>query len=189
MASDILAEYLAFLQKAENLKNTLRSAHTSTGRRESSAEHSWRLCLMIVLFKHEFAGLDIAKLLEMAVIHDLAEAICGDIPAVEQTLAPDKSQNESRGMREILSSLPDDIQNRIYELWEDYEHAKSKEAEVLKGLDKLETIIQHNQGKNPSNFDYVFNLTYGQKYMDTHPLVKEIRALVDEATRKHAGLA
>lgn len=112
-----------------------------TGRRESSAEHSWRLCLMITLFEKELTGLDIAKLLKMAVIHDLAEAVCGDVPAVEKDGVPDKSAAESRGMRDILANLPAERADAIYVLWEDYENMESREAEVLKGLDKLETII------------------------------------------------
>lgn len=188
MAPESLTDYLTFLQKAENLKNTLRSAHTSAGRQESSAEHSWRLCLMLIAFERELSGLDMAKLLKMAVIHDLAEAVCGDVPAVEKAGAPDKSAMESRGMREILSPLPRDVGDAIYSLWEEYENAASPEAETLKGLDKLETIIQHNQGDNPADFDYAFNLTYGQEYMDRHPLMKRIRGLVDESTRRHAGL-
>ena len=35
---------LQFLREAEKLKDVLRSAHTSSGRTESTAEHSWRLC-------------------------------------------------------------------------------------------------------------------------------------------------
>ena len=188
MNSESLVDYLTFLQKAENLKNTLRSAHTSSGRRESSAEHSWRLCLMLIAFENELSGLDMAKLLKMAVVHDLAEAVCGDVPAVMKDGTPDKSAMESRGMREILAPLPQDVGDAIYSLWEEYENAASPEAEALKGLDKLETIIQHNQGDNPVDFDYAFNLTYGQEYMDRHPLMKRIRSLVDAATRRHAGL-
>ncbi|EOF5292065.1 HD domain-containing protein [Salmonella enterica] len=45
---------LAFLQEAEKLKSVLRSAHSSTGRAESTAEHSWRLCLMAMIFVNIF---------------------------------------------------------------------------------------------------------------------------------------
>ena len=38
--------YLRFVREAERLKDTLRSAHTSQGRHESTAEHSWRLALL-----------------------------------------------------------------------------------------------------------------------------------------------
>lgn len=182
-----LTDCLEFLHKAENLKNTLRSAHTSTGRRESSAEHTWRLCLMIILFEKELPGLDIAKLLRMAIIHDLAEAVYGDIPAIEQA-GTDKGALEISAMHELLSTLPQEIQSNMYSLWEEYEHLKSPEAEFLKGLDKLETIFQHNQGANPEDFNYTFNLGYGKEYMKFHPLLEALREIADAGTKKNAGL-
>src|SRR3712207_8775567 len=52
----------------------------------------------------------------------------------------------------------------IVGLWDEYESARSREAAIAKGLDKLETILQHTQGRNPPDFDYAFNLGYGQRY-------------------------
>jgi putative hydrolase of HD superfamily len=75
-------------------------------------------------------------------------------------------------------------------LWEEYENAMSPEARIVKGLDKLETILQHNQGINPPGFDYAFNLGYGQKHKGSHPLLLQIRALLDADTRgRHASSA
>jgi putative hydrolase of HD superfamily len=62
----------------------------------------------------------------------------------------------------------------------------SIEAQIAKGLDKLETIIQHNHGKNPSDFDYEFNLSYGQSLMDNHPLFSQIGEILDVETKKRA---
>jgi putative hydrolase of HD superfamily len=50
----------------------------------------------------------------------------------------------------------------------------------------VETILQHNQGLNPADFDYAFNLTYGLKQTSAHPLIARIRAMLDEETRAHA---
>ena len=50
------------------------------------------------------------------------------------------------------------------DLWKEYNEAVSKEARLVKALDKAETIMQHNQGCNPAGFDYDFNLEYGQEY-------------------------
>ena len=45
------------------------------------------------------------------------------------------------------------------------------EAKLAKGLDKLETILQHTQGKNPADFDYAFNLAYGRRYTAEDPVL------------------
>ncbi|HET7109719.1 MAG TPA: HD domain-containing protein, partial [Gemmatimonadales bacterium] len=84
MATPDLVGMLEFLRSAEQLKSTLRTCYASTGRQESVAEHSWRLALMAMLLRHEFPELDAEKVLRMCLIHDLGEAIGGDIPAPEQ---------------------------------------------------------------------------------------------------------
>ncbi len=183
---------LAFIREAERLKSVLRSAHTSTGRHESTAEHTWRLCLMAMVFAphlHDEGAppLDLARVLELCVIHDLGEAISGDIPAVLQDRVPDKSARERADLLTLMTTLPPDLRARYLALWEDYEHARTPEARAVKALDKLETILQHNQGANPATFDYAFNLVYGAKATRGHPLIERIRAAVDEDTRRHAA--
>ncbi|WP_454771161.1 HD domain-containing protein [Escherichia coli] len=175
---------LTFLQEAEKLKSVLRSAHSSTGRTESTAEHSWRLCLMAMIFEDEFVGMDMLRILKMCLVHDLGEAIHGDIPAVERELHPDKSDQEKATLLHLTHSLGDKQQKEIISLWQEYEHAVSPEARIVKALDKLETILQHNQGMNPPDFDYEFNLTYGQEYTSTHPLLILIRQIINEDTHK-----
>jgi putative hydrolase of HD superfamily len=46
--------------------------------------------------------------------------------------------------------------------------------------------MQHNQGRNPASFDYAFNLDYGAKYTADHPLIVEIRRILDEETSSRA---
>ncbi|EAN2571963.1 HD domain-containing protein [Salmonella enterica] len=175
---------LAFLQEAEKLKSVLRSAHSSTGRAESTAEHSWRLCLMAMIFEDEFADVDMLRLLKMCLVHDLGEAIHGDIPAVERELHPDKSAEEKAVLLYLTQSLDEKQRKEILSLWQEYEHAVSPEARIVKAFDKLETILQHNQGINPPDFDYEFNLTYGQEYTSTHPLFTLMRKILNEDTRQ-----
>lgn len=180
---------LAFLQEAEKLKSVLRSAHTSTGRTESTAEHTWRLCLMAMVFEDELTGLDMLKVLKMCLIHDLGEAIHGDIPAVEQGRHPDKSKQEKADLLHLTRALDAPQRAGILALWQEYEDAASPEAKAVKALDKLETILQHNQGRNPPGFDYAFNLSYGQEHTSTAPLFALIRGLLDEGTRERIAEA
>lgn len=180
---------LAFLRQAERLKSTLRSAHTATGRQESTAEHTWRLCLMAVVFGPRMGpDIDLLKVLKIALVHDLGEAISGDIPATQQHAVPDKSERERRDLLQLCADLPDAQRDEILALWEDYEHAASPEARLVKGLDKLETILQHHQGANPPGFDHAFNLQYGAKQTAGHPLLEAIRVRLDEGTRRLAGV-
>jgi len=174
---------LQFLREAEQLKSVLRSAHSSTGRTESTAEHSWRLCLLAMVFEDGLPGLDMLRILKLCVVHDLGEAISGDIPAVQQTASAGKSAQERSDLLHLTRMLDAPRQAEILALWEEYENAATPEAQAVKALDKLETILQHNQGVNPPDFDYRFNLEYGRKYTDALPLLQSIRALMDADTR------
>lgn len=177
---------LTFLQKSEQLKNTYRSSYTSSGRTESVAEHSWRLCLMALMLEKHFPGVDMSRVIKICIVHDLGEAIHGDIPAPTQDRSVDKSEKEREDLLKLSDNLPEDLRKELLELWDEYEDASSAEAKTAKALDKLETILQHNQGKNPENFDYAFNLDYGKEYTDNHPVISSIREILDEETRKRA---
>lgn len=178
---------LEFLRKAERLKDTERSAHTTNGRVESVAEHTWRLTLLAITFADQLPDLDLLRLLKICVIHDLGEAIDGDIPAPMQANAPSKSEKERADFASLLTTLPESLRSEFLGLWDEYEAVDSTEAKVAKALDKIETILQHNQGLNPIDFDYDFNLHYGKEFTDAVPLGAQIRAMVDVETASKAA--
>lgn len=178
---------LQFLRAAEQLKNTHRSAWTSGGQPESVAEHTWRLCLMALVLRDGFPEVDFARLMQICIIHDLGEAIGGDIPAIHQVPGESKAAQERADLLELLRPLPAPIRDRITALWDEYEAAATPEARLAKALDKLETIMQHNQGRNPPDFDYAFNLEYGTRYTRGEPLIETLRALLDAETAARAA--
>jgi putative hydrolase of HD superfamily len=177
-----LGGILDFVQAAERLKDTLRSGRTRQGRVESTAEHTWRLCLMAMLFDRELAGIDHLKLLRLLVVHDLGEAISGDIPAIEQDGGPHRAERERADLISLCSPLPGDLRDTIVKLWDDYAAGVSPEAVLAKGFDKIETMMQHLIGRNDPSFDYAFNLTYGRTQTEKHPLLRQIRSVVDVGT-------
>ena len=177
---------LRFLHSAERLKTVTRSGRTSAGLPESVAEHTWRLALMAMVLYGRSADVDLARLLKMCLVHDLGEAIGGDVPAPAQAAAPGKAGRERADLLVLVAPLPEEIGREIVALWDEYEAATSAEARIAKGLDKLETILQHNQGKNPADFDYRFNLAYGRQYAGVHPLVAAIREMLDAETERRA---
>jgi putative hydrolase of HD superfamily len=182
-AADRLAGIVDFLQAAAQLKDTLRSARTAKGRAESTAEHSWRLCLMVMMFERDLPGYDISRLLKLCLVHDLGEAIHGDTPAVEQRCDPDRAGRERADLITLCAPLPADLQRSMLALWDEYATEASPEAVLAKRFDKLETMLQHAIGRNDPGFDYAFNLTYGAAQTRRHPLLTALRALVDARTR------
>lgn len=65
--------------------------------------------------------------------------------------------------------------------WESGTHGP--DPTLAKGFDRLETMLQDLASRNAPGFDYAFNLTYGRKQTDAHPLLRRIRRLVDEQPR------
>ena len=182
-----LADVLTFLRAAEALKTTTRSGWTSAGEPESVAEHSWRLCLMAMVLHPGFPDVDFARLVKICIVHDLGEAIGGDVPAPEQARrGASKAADERRDLLRLIAPLPAALRDEIAALWDEYEAARSPEARLAKALDKLETILQHTQGRNPPDFDYRFNLSYARAFTADHPVLATLRALLDEATERRA---
>jgi len=179
-----LAGILTFLQEAEQLKDTIRSGTTRTGRPESTAEHSWRLALLVLLLEKELNGVDFLKLLKLCLIHDLGEAISGDIPAPDQTPGDNRQARERRDFCTLCAPLPQDLSDELLALWDEYARAETIEARFAKAFDKLETIFQHLLMPPPSADFYRFNLTYGLDRTDYHPLTRQIRNIVDAETRE-----
>jgi len=185
---------LEFLRATEALKTTFRSGFTSAGERESVAEHTWRLCLMALLIAPSVPDVDFARLIKICVVHDLGEAIGGDIPAPEQARRAEagssgKSADERRDLVTLVAPLPDALRREILDLWDEYEAASTSEARLAKALDKLETILQHTQGRNPPDFDYRFNLEYGRQHTQEPAVIAALREMLDRETERRASEA
>jgi len=180
-----IKKVLAFVKACEALKNQHRAARTSTGRKESIAEHTWRLSIIVLLFQAEYSQeLDLEKMLGMSLIHDLGEALQGDIPAPKKQLLPNADQYEDRDFKELVSLLPSSSQATLLKLWEEYNGQETKEAQLVKALDRIESALQHNEGINPKNFDYQFALNYGLKECLVSPSTKALRSLIAAETKE-----
>ena len=168
------------LSVAERLKDAVRHSYTSGGRRESVAEHSWRITLMAYFVSDEFPEVDLLKIMKMCLIHDLGEAFTGDIPAFEKT---DKdSEKEADVLGKWVKTLPELFNKEMAELYQEMEEQQTLEARIYKALDKLETLIQHNESdiKTWIPLEYDLQMTYGNEQVKFSEYLTELRAKVRE---------
>jgi putative hydrolases of HD superfamily len=136
---------LRFLHLAGRLKETDRAGWKLRGIEapESVAEHTFRLALLaLVLAPKSDPPLDRARCVAMALVHDLAESLVGDITPYDGVSASEKRRREEAAMRR-LSDLADDAE--ILDLWREYDAAATPEARFVKELDKLETVLQASE--------------------------------------------
>lgn len=153
-------ELLDILHVAERLKDTPRHCTTSRRRRESVAEHSWRVSLMAFLLRSEFPQADMDKVIRMCLIHDLGECFTGDIPTFLKT-AKDNEVEESL-LGRWIGFLPEGPAGEMQALLAEMEAQQTLEARIYKALDKLEAVIQHNESPIDTWADneYELNKTY-----------------------------
>lgn len=176
--------FLEFLDTAEKLKCNTRHSWTSSGRHESVAEHSWRLALMAYLLKDEFPEADIPKVIVMGLLHDLGEAVTGDIPAFVKT--KDDEVKEAGAIEGLLERLPKVQREEMEQLFEEMEARETVEAKLYKALDKLEALIQHNEADLSTwlPLEYDLQMTYGTEECAFSDYMKELRDTVREDSRK-----
>lgn len=106
---------------------------------ESVADHSWGVGLLAVLYGPEF-DVDMKRLLELAVVHDIAEYRTGDfVNRVDDTDREYAYEEKHAAEHEAMEQLADD---RLMALWQEYEDRDSREAVVLKDLDLLDMCLQ-----------------------------------------------
>lgn len=167
--------FLEMLHIAEKLKDTTRHCDTSRGRRESVAEHSWRLTLMAFWLKAEFPELDMQKVMQMCLIHDLGEAFTGDIPVFLKTDAD--SAKEDDLLSTWVKTLPEPIAAEMTALYTEMSALQTPEAKLYKALDGLEALIQHNESDisswEPNEYD--LQLTYALDRVKFSPYMTALR--------------
>ncbi|HEX2188323.1 MAG TPA: HD domain-containing protein [Longimicrobiaceae bacterium] len=142
MEPERAGEVLRFLRLAGRLKETPRAGWALRGveRPESVADHSFRVGLLaLVLPRGEEPPLDRERCLAMALVHDLAESLVGDITPYDGVSTEEKHRREREAMLGFCAMLGDD---EVLRLWEEYQAAATPEARFVKDLDKLETVLQ-----------------------------------------------
>ena len=177
-------ELLDFLHIAEKLKCNTRHSYTSNWRHESVAEHSWRLALMALLMKDQIPGLDMDKVLRMCLIHDLGEAITGDIPSFEKTDANERT--EAKAIDGLVASLPQPLSGELAALFAEMEARETPEARVFKALDRMEAVLQHNEAPLETwiPLEYELNRTYGTEDAAPYPFLKALREQMCRDTKE-----
>ena len=160
---------------AERLKQIERHSWSSSGRRESVAEHSWRIALMAAFMRDEFSDVDMDRVIEMCLIHDLGECFTGDIPSFLKTEA-DERQEESL-LDEWVRSLPEPYAVRLHGLFAEMEALQTKEAKIYKALDKMEAVLQHNEAPISTwiPLEYELNIRYGFDQASFSPSLTALR--------------
>ncbi|KAJ9069805.1 hypothetical protein DSO57_1014918 [Entomophthora muscae] len=165
------AALLRFFLTLGNLKTTKRTGwiENEIAMPESISDHMHRMSMMALMVSD--STIDIARCVLICLVHDVAEAIVGDIAPSARMAKADKQRQEEAAMQGFVNQLGDSKQSKfMYDLWLEYESAESKEALLAKDLDKYEMIVQAFEYEKSDNkvLDPFFESTKGKF---THPQV------------------
>lgn len=146
MTDSSLQDFVKFLEIVGILKNIQRTGWVDVGvyQPESVADHTFRTAFLCMLYA-DIENLDTLQLLRMSMVHDLAEAIIGDLTPKQKT--EETKQNEETAIRDMLKLLPEPQRETFLAVWSEYQQGETREAKAVKQLDKIEMALQATEYK------------------------------------------
>ena len=141
--TDVLQNQLKFLAIADGMKQVFRQTTLIDGSRyENDAEHSWHFALMaMTLFEHcELDGVDIDRVIKMAIVHDLVEIYAGDTPAQDIAANVGKEDRELAAADKLFSLLPGEQAREYRSLWEEFDAMDTPDAIYASAVDRFQSF-------------------------------------------------
>jgi len=144
---------LSFLRNVGKLKNLKRTGWVKKGvdLPESVSDHMYRMALCCFLITD--VSVDKGRCMKMALVHDLAEAIAGDITPHCGVSVEEKRVLEESALNQIVEVLADQTADEIRQLWLEYEEGTTPEALMVKDFDKFEMILQADEYERAQGLD------------------------------------
>lgn len=143
--ADAVDTIVAFLREADRLKSVQRMTMLGDrSRRENSAEHSWHVALMALLFeRHAPAGVDVDRVIRMLLIHDLVEVDAGDTFAFDAEAQVSKAAREQASADRLFGLIADGPGPACRQLWEEFEADATPDARLANALDRFAALLQN----------------------------------------------
>ncbi|MCS7239048.1 MAG: HD domain-containing protein [Thermoguttaceae bacterium] len=149
-----LRQQIEFLTVVDRLKEVQRRTYIVGGnRRENSAEHSWHAALAALVLaewgRTSNGGLDLAKVVQMLLVHDIVEVEAGDTFVYDEHLEPQKKEVERQAAERLFSLLPPDQAVKFRSLWDEFEARQTREAQFAAAIDRILPILLNfvNRGR------------------------------------------
>ncbi|AHF74989.1 hypothetical protein SOPEG_3904 [Candidatus Sodalis pierantonius str. SOPE] len=152
LAFDGLTEVVAFLIEIDKLKSIqCRTKVLGTQRQENTAEHSWHFAVAVMaLAPYADDGVDITRVTQMALVHDIAEIDAGDVLVYDLAGREAVHAMEAKAAQRLFGLLPTPQRRQFHELWLEYEAGETPSARFALMIDRLMPVLMnlHNQGQS-----------------------------------------
>jgi putative hydrolase of HD superfamily len=143
MDQERFRKQLDFILEIDKEKNILRQTHLSNGgRREDDAEHAWHLAVMTYLLsEYSNRKIDVAKTMLMTLIHDIVEIDAGDTYAYDAEAKKSEKAREKAAADRLFGLLPDDQNEKLRSIWEEFEAYETPEAKFAHVMDNFQPML------------------------------------------------
>ena len=142
MENERLNRQLSFLLEIDRMKQVLRQTLLSDGsRQENDAEHSWHLAMCAAVLAEDAPEADMARVLAMALGHDLVEIYAGDTYAYDDAGNATKEAREREAADRLYALLPAEQGAYWRGLWEEFDAMETPEARLANVCDRLQPVI------------------------------------------------
>ena len=141
---DRLGQQISFMVEVDKLKEVFRQTKLiNSGRQENDAEHSWHLCLTVILLAEHAnsSDLDVLHVLKMVILHDLVEIDAGDTFAYDEAGMVDQHERESVAADRIFGILPADQAAQFRGIWDEFEAQETPEAKFALACDRFQPML------------------------------------------------
>ena len=184
-----MSSLMEFFHACERLKNESRQTYKSNGTHETVAEHSWRLCLMVMVLSETVESIDRDKCIRMALIHDLPEVYAGDAYRLDVKAQAGRHATEQGALESLLRLVPEAAAEEIASLWLEFEEGKTREARLVRLVDRLEVLVQHNESEVHQWNDVERQIQYGLagKHSERYGFLSDFASEIDQETKKKLG--
>ncbi|XP_070782357.1 5'-deoxynucleotidase HDDC2 [Enoplosus armatus] len=181
-----MSNILQFMKLIGQLKRVPRTGwvYRNVKKPESVSDHMYRMAMMSLTITDPTVDKD--RCMKLALVHDMAECIVGDIAPSDNISKAEKHRREEEAMRHLTGLLPEGLKQEIYGLWEEYEAQSSPEARLVKEFDLLEMILQAHEYEElegtPGRLQEFFDSTNGRF---RHPDVLQLVSSLNEERGSH----
>lgn len=182
-----MEEIFEFYQKYIELQNVLRKGwlmrKVKVERKENDSDHTLQTILLahLIIKKYQLQDLNLLRIMEMLLIHEIGEIVIGDIAMVEADYE-ERKKSEEKAVQNTLRCLGGELSKYYFELWKEFEYGMSREAKFAYFIDKMDAVVKAKIYDGLNNSQDLFNefsthaiSTLESKDNEFLPLLRELQ--------------
>lgn len=138
-----MQDIVDFILEVDKLKTVTRKIRVrGVDRYENPAEHSWQIALLAMsMAPYAAEPVDIGRVVQMLLVHDLGEIDTGDTIFFAVGGWPERKAAELEAVRRIFGLLPEPRRSEFLALWQEFEAAETPESRFANAADRAMPVL------------------------------------------------